>query len=120
MLKKNIEIRKANGNSIKNYSVTLLKILMMLLFISYSELFVVFFVVLLVFGPEKLPEIARNLGKGIRQLRDTTNNVKNEMLKETQKAGLDTEAIEKLKKDLKNTKKIMNIKEEVTNTIKRS
>jgi sec-independent protein translocase protein TatA len=91
----------------------------MLLFISYSEMFVVFFVILLVFGPEKLPEIARNLGKGIRQLRDASNNVKKEMLKETQKAGLDTEAIEKLKKDLKDTKKVMNIKEEITNSIKR-
>jgi len=91
----------------------------MLLFISYSELFVIFFVILLIFGPEKLPEIARNLGKGIRQLRDATNTAKQEMLKETQKAGLDTEAIEKLKKDIKDTKKIMNIKEEITNTIKR-
>ncbi len=91
----------------------------MLLFISYSEIFVIFFVMLLIFGPEKLPEIARNLGKGIRQLRDASNSVKKEMLKETQKAGLDTEAIEKLKKDIQDTKKIMNIKEEVTNTIKR-
>ncbi len=91
----------------------------MFLFISYSELFVVFFVMLLIFGPEKLPEIARNLGKGIRQLRDASNNVKNEMIKETQKAGLDTEAIEKLKKELKDAKKIMNVKEEITNTIKR-
>ena len=91
----------------------------MFLFISYSELFVVFFVMLLIFGPEKMPEIARNLGKGIRQLRDATTSVKKEIIKETQKAGLDTEAIEKLKKDIKDTKKIMNIKEEVTNTIKR-
>ena len=91
----------------------------MLLFISYSEIFVIFFVMLLIFGPEKLPEIARNLGKGIRQLRDAGNSVKKEMLKETQKAGLDTEAIEQLKKDIKDTKKIMNIKEEITHTIKR-
>jgi len=95
------------------------KIALMFLFISYSEMFVVFFVMLLIFGPEKMPEIARNLGKGIRQLRDASNNVKKEIIKETQKAGLDTEAIEKLKKDIKDTKKIMNIKEEVTNTVKR-
>ncbi len=91
----------------------------MLLFISYGEMFFILFVMLLVFGPEKLPEIARNLGKGIRQLRDASNNIKKEMLKETQKAGLDMEAIEKLKKDIKDTKKIMNIKEEITNTVKR-
>jgi len=90
------------------------------LFISYSEIFVIFFVMLLIFGPEKLPEIARNIGKGIRQLRDASNQVKKEVLKETQKAGIDTEALEKLKKDIKDTKKVMNIKEEITNTIKRS
>jgi len=91
----------------------------MFLFISYSEIIFILFVILLVLGPEKIPEIARNLGKSIRQLRDASNNIKKEVLKETQKAGLDTEAIEKLKKELKETKKIMNIKEEITNTIKR-
>ena len=92
---------------------------MYFLFISYSEIFVIIAVMLIIFGPEKMPEIARNLGKGIRQLRDATNSAKKEIMKETQKAGLDTEAIEKLKKDIKDTKKIMNIKEEITNTIKR-
>ncbi len=84
-----------------------------------SEILFILLAALLIFGPDKIPEIARNLGKGIRQLRDATTNVKKEMLKETQKAGLDTEAIEKIKKDIKDTKKIMNIKEEITNTIKR-
>ncbi len=92
---------------------------MTFLFISYSEIFVVFVVLLLVFGPEKLPEIAKNLGKGVRQLRDATNNVKKEVLKETHKAGIDAEAVEKLKKEIKDTKKIMNISEEISNTIKR-
>ncbi len=86
---------------------------------GYSEILFVLFVALIIFGPEKIPEIARNLGKAIRQLRDATTNVKREIIKETQKAGLDTESIEKLKKDIKDTKKIMNIKEEITNTIKR-
>jgi len=104
--------------------------LMTFLFISYSEIFVIIFVMLLIFGPDKMPEIARNLGKGIRQLRDATSGVKKEILKETQKAGIDTEAVDKLKKQIKDSKKIMNIKEElnpisqikdeITNTIKRS
>lgn len=103
---------------------------MTFLFISYSEVFLIIFVMLLIFGPDKMPEIARNLGKGIRQLRDASSGVKNEILKETQKVGIDTEAVDKLKKQLKDSKKIMNIKEEInpvkqvtkeiTNTIKRS
>ncbi len=86
---------------------------------GYSEIFFILLVVLLIFGPEKMPEMARNMGKAVRQLRDATNGIKREMIKETQKAGLDKEAIEKLKKDIKDTRKVMNIKEEVTNTIKR-
>jgi len=103
---------------------------MTFLFISYSEVFLIIFVMLLIFGPDKMPEIARNLGKGIRQLRDASSGVKKEILKETQKVGIDTEAVDKLKKQLKDSKKIMNIKEEInpvkqvtkeiTNTIKRS
>ncbi|NPA43700.1 MAG: twin-arginine translocase TatA/TatE family subunit [Chlorobi bacterium] len=58
----------------------------MLLFIGTPELIVVFLVILLIFGPEKIPEIARNLGRGIRMLRDATHNVKNEIMKESDEA----------------------------------
>ena len=34
-----------------------------------AELGVIFVLVLLLFGPDKLPELARNLGKGVRQFR---------------------------------------------------
>lgn len=86
---------------------------------GYSEIFFILLVVLLIFGPEKMPEMARNMGKAVRQLRDATNGIKRDMIKETQKAGLDQEAIDKLKKELKQAKKVMNVKEEITNTIKR-
>ena len=33
------------------------------------ELMVIFVVVLLLFGPDKLPDLARNVGKGIREVR---------------------------------------------------
>lgn len=44
------------------------------------EIALIFLVVLLLFGAKRLPEIARNMGKGIREfksaLKDTQNEIK--------------------------------------------
>lgn len=42
------------------------------------EILVVGFVALLVFGPEKLPEMARSIGKGIDQMKTMASNLKSE------------------------------------------
>lgn len=42
------------------------------------EILVVGFIALLVFGPEKLPEIARSIGKGINQMKKMASDVKSE------------------------------------------
>ena len=39
--------------------------------ISPWELFILLFVAILFFGPKRLPEIGRSLGKGIRELKDS-------------------------------------------------
>jgi len=41
-----------------------------------QELIVIFIVAFLVFGPKRLPELARSLGKGIRELKAALTNVK--------------------------------------------
>ncbi len=45
------------------------------------ELLVIFVVILLLFGAKRLPEMAKGLGKGIREfksaVKDTTNELKN-------------------------------------------
>lgn len=46
--------------------------------ISFSEIVVVFLVALLLFGPEQLPQIARQLGKITAELRKATNSVRRE------------------------------------------
>ena len=53
----------------------------MLLFISGAEIIFVFFIVLLVFGADKIPSIARTLAKGMMQVRQATNDIKSEIQK---------------------------------------
>tara|TARA_X000001036_G_C20001741_1_gene530631 strand:+ start:56 stop:334 length:279 start_codon:yes stop_codon:yes gene_type:complete len=55
----------------------------MLLFISGAEIIFVFFIVLLVFGADKIPSIARTLAKGMTQVRQATNDIKSEIQKTT-------------------------------------
>src|SRR5215813_6811560 len=44
--------------------------------LGFSEMFVIFIVALLVFGPKKLPELGKSLGKGIREFRKATDELK--------------------------------------------
>jgi sec-independent protein translocase protein TatA len=44
--------------------------------IGAPELIVIFIVALLVFGPKKLPELGRALGRGMNEFRKATNELK--------------------------------------------
>ncbi|MEM6782493.1 MAG: twin-arginine translocase TatA/TatE family subunit [Bacteroidota bacterium] len=43
------------------------------------EIALIMLVVLLVFGAKRIPEIARGLGKGIREFKDATNEISKEL-----------------------------------------
>ena len=43
------------------------------------EILAILVVVLLLFGAKRIPEIARGLGKGIREFKDATNDIKQEL-----------------------------------------
>jgi len=51
----------------------------MLLFIGGSELIFVILFVIMFFGAEKIPEIARGLGKIMREVKDASNEIKREI-----------------------------------------
>ncbi len=42
------------------------------------EIALIFLVILLVFGAKRIPEIARGLGKGIREFKSATREIQNE------------------------------------------
>jgi len=73
----------------------------MIYFISGAELVFVFFIILLVFGADKVPDIARTLGKGMRQVRNATQDIKDEIKKSSEKQGFDTKQIEQDIKEVK-------------------
>ena len=47
--------------------------------IGTTELLVILFIILLVFGAKKLPELAQGLGKGIREFKKASNEIQNEL-----------------------------------------
>jgi sec-independent protein translocase protein TatA len=47
--------------------------------IGTPELMFILLAILLLFGGNKLPELARGLGKGIREFKDASDNVKREI-----------------------------------------
>jgi sec-independent protein translocase protein TatA len=48
------------------------------------EIILIFLVVLLIFGAKRIPEIARGIGKGIREFKDATSEISQELENETQ------------------------------------
>ena len=75
-------------------------------FISGAEIVFVFFIVLLVFGADRIPSIARTLAKGMTQVRQATNDIKREIQKSvdvespTKKITKDiTDEVDKVKED---------------------
>jgi sec-independent protein translocase protein TatA len=47
--------------------------------LGVPELLIIFLVILLVFGAKRIPEIARGMGKGIREFKDATSDIKREL-----------------------------------------
>lgn len=62
--------------------------------IGPTELLLIFLVALLVFGADRLPELAKGLGKGMREFRRAADEVKNEII------GPEGDVLSDLKRDL--------------------
>ncbi|WP_046743626.1 Sec-independent protein translocase subunit TatA/TatB [Kordia zhangzhouensis] len=88
----------------------------MALFISGGEIFVIMLIIVMVFGADKIPEIARGLGKGMRQLKDATNEIKHEIQKSAEDNGIDTDIAGDVQKEINKVKEDI---EDMSGPIKR-
>ncbi len=86
------------------------------LFISGTEIAFIIFIVIMVFGADKVPEIARGLGKGMRTLKDATNDIKTEITKSAEKQGIDIDVTKDIKKQIDKAKEDI---DDITGPIKR-
>ena len=74
------------------------------LFIGGPEIIVIGLIVVMLFGADKIPEIARGLGKGMRQLKDATNDIKREINETANNQGIDTSISEDVNKEINKVK----------------
>ena len=84
-------------------------------FLGTSEFILIAFVFLLLFGPEKIPGLARNLGKGIRRIKDASDEIKNEIHESSK--GLDSVGSE-IKNNIEEIHKVtQSVKRDVSETL---
>ena len=57
--------------------------------IGGGELVFIMFIVLMLFGSDKVPEMARTMGKAMAQLKNATNDIKSEIQKGAEDNGFD-------------------------------
>ena len=87
------------------------------LFIGGPEIFIIVLIVVMVFGADKIPEIARGLGKVIRQVKEATNDIKKEINDSAKDQGFDTDLANDVKKEIKEAKDGL---DKITGPIKRN
>ena len=61
--------------------------------IGGSEIIFIIFIFLMLFGADKVPEIARSLGKGMAQLKNATNDIKSEIQRSAEEHGFDKKSL---------------------------
>ncbi len=47
--------------------------------LGFGEILLILFIVLLVFGAKRVPELARGLGQGMREFKKATNEIQDEI-----------------------------------------
>ena len=63
--------------------------------ISFGEIFIVIIVIFIIFGPQKIPELARRFGKGMREIKKASSEIQREINQEVSnfKTDVDMERI---------------------------
>lgn len=77
-------------------------------FIGFQEIIVILLIAVLIFGPKKIPEIARGLGEGLRAMREATDDIKREVMESAERVDVSKEVNEtqkEIQSEISNAKK---------------
>lgn len=89
---------------------------MLPLFISGAEIAFIMFILVMVFGADKIPDIARGLGKGMKAIRNASNDIKSEIQKSAEKQGIDTDFTKDVRGEIDKVKEDI---DEITGSVRR-
>ncbi len=65
----------------------------------------ILFIAVMVFGADKIPEVAKGLGKGMRSLRDASNDIKSEIKKSSTEGNkIETNVTQDIKEEITKVK----------------
>ncbi|MFL9832501.1 Sec-independent protein translocase subunit TatA/TatB [Chryseobacterium terrae] len=82
--------------------------------LSIGEMALIAIAIVVLFGPDKLPQIARDLGTGVRKMRGAVEDIKTEIMKETDNPVSEIKReIEKVKDAAKDFNPMKNIEEDI-------
>ena len=59
----------------------------------------------MIFGADKIPDIAKGMGKGMRSLKNATNDIKGEIKRSADNQGIDTDFTKDISKEINKAKK---------------
>ncbi|MDA0325578.1 MAG: twin-arginine translocase TatA/TatE family subunit [Bacteroidetes bacterium] len=86
------------------------------LFISSTEIVFILFIVIMVFGADKIPDLAKGMGKGMRTLKNATNDIKGEIQRSAEKQGLDANLTKEVNDEINKVKDEI---EDLTGSVRR-
>ena len=78
------------------------------LFISSTEIVFILFIVVMIFGADKIPDIAKGLGKGIRTLKNATTDIKGEIKRSAESQGIETDISQDISDEINKVKDEVN------------
>lgn len=67
--------------------------------IGFPELLIILVIALLVFGPKKLPEVGRSLGRALKEFRKTSDEIRERIEEE-----IEMDEVKEIKRDLEDLK----------------
>lgn len=89
---------------------------MLPLFISGAEIAFIMFILVMVFGADKIPDIARGLGKGMKAVKNASNDIKSEIQKSADKQGINTDFTKDVRGEIDKVKEDI---DEITGSVRR-